>query len=89
MRGIQCDSADGEMSVILVLRLYALYNHSRRSAHVAGFAFGVQVLYLTIFTASTLPKTLSFSMSSPIPPLALSANRSSSKRKCGEWIDIL
>ena len=71
------------MSVVLVLRLYALYNCSRRSAHVAGLAFGLQVLYLSIFIAYALPKILSSSMSSPIPPLAL-YDRGSSKCKCGE-----
>ena len=67
--GWHYDSADCSTQVILVLRLYALYNCSRRVAYAAGCAFGIQLLFLSGFAAFVLVEVLGSRMSSLIRPL--------------------
>jgi hypothetical protein len=49
------------------MRLYALYNCSRRFVYAAGLAFGVQLLFLAGYMAFVLREVLGFRMSSLIP----------------------
>ena len=76
--------------VILLLRLYALYNCSRRFAYVAaGCAFGIQLIFLSGFAAFVVGGVLGSSMSSFTPPLDIIWLSGSSGRSRVGGNDIL